>query len=169
MRSLIFSLETILNDSLFEISRLWQQLTLLVTRWIAQIYLLFFTNVIQWICLSNYVIPSNIQLTLDKLYQGRSKHGRALLEFSMRTAILRFVCNICLWYVPKFHLNLVTWSGSTIGKTLDQGLETNGISWNITIRCNTNNGSLSSITHRLITPRCLISSPISSPTSGLIM
>ena len=66
MGSLIISLETILNDSLFKISRLWQQLTLLVTRWITQIYLLFFTNVTQWTCLSNYAIPRDVQLTVDE-------------------------------------------------------------------------------------------------------
>ena len=43
-------------------------MTLFVTRWISQMYLLFFTNVIQWICLSNYAIPSDVQLTMDALY-----------------------------------------------------------------------------------------------------
>ena len=32
-----------------------------------QIYLFFFTNVRQWACISNYVIPSDVQLTLDTL------------------------------------------------------------------------------------------------------
>ena len=41
VESLILSLETIFSESLFKISRLWQQLTLLVTRWLTQIYVIF--------------------------------------------------------------------------------------------------------------------------------
>ena len=55
-RAHILLLETILNDSLFKFSRLRRQLT----RWITQIYLVFFTNVIQWTCLSNYTPMSDI-------------------------------------------------------------------------------------------------------------
>ena len=44
--------------------------------------ILFFTNVIQGACLSNFVIPSDVQLTLDALSKARSFGAQTELAIS---------------------------------------------------------------------------------------
>ena len=78
----IVSLETILNDSLFKISRLWRQLTPLVTHWINQIYLPFYK------C-DTMKIPQMFVMCILKLV-SRSVH------------MVRFVSyGILLYYYPE--------------------------------------------------------------------
>ena len=84
MGSLILSLKAILNDILSKISRLWRQLTLRVTLWITQIYLLFFTNVIQWTCL-------------------RWKHFTILIYFPTMQLLIRTVQKLSLIMTQEFN------------------------------------------------------------------
>ena len=100
--SLIVSQETILNDSLLKISRLWLELTLIVTHWMTQIYLLFFTNVIQWTCLSHYAIPSNVQLMLDALYNVTSPLIEPLDDhYTKQYSVFKEDMNWIFWYQWK--------------------------------------------------------------------
>ena len=43
----------------------FQTVTAIKRRWITQDYTIFFTNMLQWTCLSSYVIPNDVQLTLE--------------------------------------------------------------------------------------------------------